>query len=209
MHEPTREQLIKRATDNRLLARSIQTLLGICSGIIADHVINQTEIDYLHTWLLENPEVTDCWPGRAIAARIREILDDGMVTREEHDDLLRLLQEISGNQFNDTGSPAVEDPAMPIDSDAEIIFRDNVFCLTGRFAYGTRASCERAILRREGVVVDGVTKKVDYLVIGSMITSDWKHTTFGLKIAKAVEYRDRDEGILIISEQQWLSAMEP
>lgn len=197
-----------RVIEIQRLKKATEHLLGICSGLIADARIVPDEIMYLRTWLSENEELIDEWPGRVIAQRLNQILDDGFITAAECDDLLQTLREITTNWFADTGAAAPDGPILPIDDDPTIFFKDMIFCLTGRFLWGTRASCERVILGLDGTVIDAVTQRLNYLVIGSMIEPQWTQTTYGRKIEKAVKYRDDGHDIVIISEKQWTAAIE-
>lgn len=199
---------ITRRIEIERIKKATEHLLGICAGLIADARITPSEIHFLRTWLSDNRELTDEWPGRVIAMRLNTILDDGMITADECTDFLQTLREIVSNDFTATGSASPESPALPIDDDPSIFFREMTFCLTGRFLWGTRAACERAILGLNGTIVDNVTQGLNYLVIGAMIEPQWAHTTYGRKIEKAVKYRDDGHDIVIVSEHQWTGAME-
>ncbi len=198
---------MQKSIQQRIDTRAIQTLLGICSGLAADELINDKEIAYLQTWLAENPITAATWPGNAIANRISNILADAIITDDERSDLLALLSELTGNYFHETGSAAPEAPTLPIDDDPSIFFKNMTFCFTGEFMYGTRANCERVILSLGGMALSNVTKKLDYLIIGSRISPMWANTTYGRKIEQAVEYRDRGVELCIASERQWFDAL--
>lgn len=193
--------------ETRILTKATQTLLGICAGITADGAVHEREVQFLSTWLAEHPDVTTLWPGSEIAKRVRAIMGDGVVTTEEREDLMTTLQQISGNHFNQTGAAVPQGPTLPIDDDPSIFFRHMTFCFTGRFLYGTRASCERAILGLGGTAVDSISKNLNYLVIGAMIEPQWANTTYGRKIEKAVAYRDDGTDLVIVSERQWTAAL--
>ena len=60
----------------------------------------------------------------------------------------------------------------------------------------------------EGVIHNNVKWGSDYLVIGQYATAAWKHEAYGLKIMKAVDYREENTGISIISEAHWVAALE-
>lgn len=199
---------VGRVIEVARIRKATEHLLGICSGLIADATILPSEIHFLRTWLDEHQELNDEWPGRVIAQRINVILDDGFITAGECSDLLQTLREIAKTDFPNSGAATPDGPALPIDDDPSIFFQDMTFCLTGRFLWGTRAACERAILGLNGTVVDNITKRLDYLVIGSMIEPQWAHTNYGRKIEKAVKSRDDGNEISIVSEQQWTRAME-
>ncbi len=188
-------------------AKAAQVLIGICAGIAADGVLHEREVHFLATWLAENPEVTGEWPGSELGRRVREILADGIITDGERTDLLETLQQLSGNYFADTGATQPEGPALPVDDDPCIIFGNRSFCFTGRFLYGTRAACERAILRLGGMAVDSVSRRLDYLVIGTMIEPQWINTTYGRKIEKAVGCQQAGAELAIVSERQWTAAL--
>lgn len=197
-----------RAIEVQRIKKATEHLLGICAGIIADARIDPAEIHFLKTWLNDNAFLRDEWPGRAIAARIDSVLDDGMITSAECTDLLDTLRDIVSTDFTNTGSASPDCPAVPYDDDPTIFFRDMTFCFTGRFALGSRATCERMILALDGTVIDNITQRLDYLIVGSMIEPQWAHTTFGRKIQKAVAYKNEGHDITIVSEQQWVAALE-
>lgn len=196
-----------KAIEQRVNTRAIQTLLGICTGIVADETINDKEISFIQTWLEEHQGICDQWPASAIYYKIKDILADGVITNDERASLMARLQQLTGNFFADTGAAAVEGPALPIDDDPSIFFRNTSFCFTGEFMYGTRASCERAILKLGSTPADTVTKKIDYLVIGSMVSPDWCNETYGRKIELAMKYKNDGVPITIISERQWSDAL--
>ncbi len=202
------EFAIAKSMQQRALTKAAQTLLGICAGISADGHISDQEITFLRTWLAENADVAAVWPGSALVRRIDEILADGIITQDERDSLFSSLQQLSGTHFAETGSSTPEAPAVPIDDDPSIFFRNMTFCFTGNFHYGTRANCERAVLKLEAMPVDNVTGKLDYLVVGAIIEESWANTTYGRKIEKALERRQRYGQPAIVSESQWVKAME-
>jgi NAD-dependent DNA ligase len=199
---------IAHAQFHRQDTKAIQTLMGICSGLIADKEINDHEIAYLTTWLTEHVHIQDQWPACAIYYRIKEITADGIITPDERDHLLARLEELTGNFFSETGAAAIEGPALPFDDDPSIYFRNMSYCFTGEFMFGTRASCERTILRLGAMPQDRVTKNLNYLVIGSRCSPNWISESFGRKIKQAVEYRDSGTEICIITEKQWTLAIQ-
>lgn len=197
----------RKAVQQRISTKAMHTLIGICSGICADQQINDHEIAYLRTWITDNPDITDKWPASAIRAKVDEILADGIITHDERQSLLTTLRELTGNNFQETGAAAPEAPALPIDDDPSIFFRNMSFCFTGQFIYGTRAACERAVLGLGGMPIDRVSKKLDYLIIGSMIEPTWANQTYGRKIESALHYKSRGAELTIASERQWFEAI--
>ena len=82
-------------------------------------------------------------------------------------------------------------------------FKNQCFCLTGKFMMGPRANHEFEIKDRGGITHANVTEETNYLVIGSMGSTDWLHSTFGRKIEKAVSLAERGHPIALISEEHW------
>ena len=68
---------------------------------------------------------------------------------------------------------------------------DKIFVFTGTFIYGPRTKCKEAVESKKGKTSDSLTQKVDYLVIGSYVTSSWKHENYGNKIEKAIKHREK------------------
>lgn len=197
------------ADRHRLLTRATQTLLGICTGLVADNHINDTEILFLQTWLRENEEAARTWPGDIIGQRIHTILQDGVISEDERADLIEALQCVTGINFTETGAAAPDSPnQLPIDDNCTISFPEAQFCLTGKFIYGTRAACTRTIASLGGIVSDRIVKDLDYLVIGSLINPTWAYEAHGRKIEDAVEVKKKHGRLHIISEAHWTKSVK-
>ncbi len=63
----------------------------------------------------------------------------------------------------------------------EISFADAVFCLTGASHRYTRSEFEELIFSLGGKVAGGVSKKVDYLVVGADGNPCWAYACYGRK----------------------------
>lgn len=48
------------------------------------------------------------------------------------------------------------------------------------------------------------SKSIHYVVIGSQVSPDWKLTSFGRKIQKAIELRESGHPLIILTEQEWV-----
>lgn len=190
---------------HRNLKKSIESLLGICHGIIADNQLNDSEILFLDTWLKENVEIAQSWPGDIVAARVQQILADGIVTADEADDLKKTLAQIVGGATEDIGAVSGMATRLPIDNIDNLKFSDSLFCFTGKFIYGSRRKCETTAIERGARVADSVTRELDYLVIGTLASRDWAHTSHGRKIEHAVTLREKGASILIVAEEAWVN----
>ena len=200
---------IQKSLDRHRTNKAIEHLLGMVDGMIADNHLHEKEVQLLSTWLAANPEATSAWPGNVIASKVREVLADGIITDEERSHLLKVLGELVASDFADTGSATAEATALPLNDSIPIEIRDAGVCLTGEFIYGTRAACERLTAKAGGVPMDNVSKKVAILVIGTRVSPNWVHTSFGRKIQRAAELQGEGHGIVIISERRWIEALQP
>ncbi len=51
--------------------------------------------------------------------------------------------------------------------------------------------------------------QTNFVVLGTYVTPAWAHQSFGRKIEKAMEYRDRNgTGLRIVHENDWMRALE-
>ena len=192
----------------RLITRSLNQLMGIVNGVLCDGQLHDSEVHFLSTWLQENEQLKSVYPANIIYRLIREALSDGVLTEDEKGHLLKSLSEISGNDFWKTGAALPESISSVFDDDPTVVFSDNVFVMTGEFMFGTRNACHKATEFRGGLTGDSVTKKTNYLVIGSMASPLWIESNFGRKIQKAAEMADSgDFEIAIIRETDWAMAL--
>jgi len=192
------------ATDQRLLKRSCESLLGICSGLLADHRLTDDEISFLDTWLADNDDISTTWPGEVIIIRVRDVLKDGVITEDEREYLKSTLSNLLGGTLEETGATSGTATRLPIDDVKVIEISGNSFCFTGSFLYGTRKACERVIIEKGGLTSSSVRVDLNYLVIGTLASREWAHTSHGRKIEKAMDYKKKGRSILIVSEEQWI-----
>lgn len=180
----------------------IDELIGFIRGILADGEVTEAETTSLAAWTLKHREIASDWPVNVLARRLNRIFADGSVDETEREDLKELLCDILGENENPLVTPAT---TLPLCKPApDVIFDQNVFVMTGKFAFGPRRICEAEVLARGGRVGTSVTLQTSYLVIGSVGSRDWIHSSWGRKIEKAAQYRELCP-LAIISEQHWAS----
>ncbi|MBO6555388.1 MAG: BRCT domain-containing protein [Pseudomonadales bacterium] len=191
---------------SRIQDRLIDELIGICRGIIADGVIEESEAIFLGQWIENHRELAEKWPANVVYARVTEMLMDGVLSDEEQNDLLTTLRDLTGE-----GSPLQEPnqaTSLPLTKpEPEVDFSGKEFCLTGKFVFGSVEDCEETIVEVGGQVVESPETGTDYLVIGEFCSPDWVHTTFGRAIERAVELQQGGAAIKIISERRWVDAL--
>lgn len=196
------QPLIRKYSAKRLNDRAIDELIGLSRGIIADEIVNQSEAKFLQSWMEANVSYCEDPIVNQLYRRIQEMLIDGILDQEEQKELHQILAEFTGEST--VAHPHNLTSTLPLcNPPPKIEFPTMMFCLTGRFAYGPRRICEEVIHERGGTTVKNVSSKVDYVVIGTFCSTDWLHTSYGLKIKNAAELRESGTPICIISEDYW------
>lgn len=188
----------------RLNDRIIDQLIGMCKMTISDGIVTAQEAQYLAQWLETNKSITSVWPANILTERIREMLADNVIDEEERKELFEILSSTTGGS-----QPVNMSTTLPLDKqEPEIFFNDKQFCFTGKFVYGTRKQCESEVTERGGWCNSNPTQKTDYLVIGLIGSTDWIHSTHGRKIEYAVELKNKDFPIAIVSEEHWTKYLD-
>jgi NAD-dependent DNA ligase len=195
------EGFYNRVSADRITSRQVDELIGLARGLCADDHLSQVEVEFLQKWLAANVAVSDQPLIRTLYDRVTDILADGVASREEQKDLFSTLNALSTRDF-ELGE-VLKSTSLPLcDPPPELRFAGRCYVFTGTFMYGQRKDCERAIHERGGVS-GTLTQKTDVLVIGCYATESWKHSSFGNKILKACEMRDKGLPISIVSEKHW------
>jgi DNA polymerase III epsilon subunit-like protein len=177
-----------------------KSLLDIIAAIISDKNLHDSEIEFLNNWIKNSPISTTVWPGNILAERLNKILADGVIDEDERSNLLSILSEMINGTLKKVSDKVSEKP-LPLDDVDAIDFLDHTFCLTGNFLLGLKDTCELKIKNRGGSVTGSITKKLDYLIIGSLGSDQWKHGNYGTKVEKALEYKLNGIPIKIIHEE--------
>lgn len=187
------------------IKRSSGALVGIVTGMLCDGKLSDEEIHFLNSWLDNHEAIRSQWPGDAIYDRVRAVLADGTITSAERDHLVTTLQQLVGGRLE--LAHATSSTELALDDVREVVFQGHHFCLTGDFVYAPRSVCIEHTTRQGGIISNGVTKKVRYLVVGGLGSPEWKHGSYGTKIEKAVQYRRDGLGTLIVHEDVWARSM--
>ncbi|MEZ5973140.1 MAG: BRCT domain-containing protein [Hyphomonadaceae bacterium] len=188
---------------HRISARQIDELIGLARGLCADGSISEADVDCLRIWLAAQAAITEHPMLRILQERIEGVLADGIADEEERADLCETLRAFTG-QTSELGE-AMKPTGLPLcDPTPALSFAGHRYCLTGTFLFGRRAECEAAV-EAKGAEVGSLTRKTNVLVVGAYATESWKHSSFGNKIMKAVEYRELGLPIRIVSEAHWRS----
>jgi len=193
---------------HRNFRKTVESLLGICHGLLANNELDDSEILFLDNWMKENRDVTLSWPGDVIAERVQRVLADGVITAEETADLKETLEKIVGAGLYEDGITSGMATSFPVEQVDAIDFNGRSFCFTGRFLFGSRNACHNAVEERGGIAAKGVTRNLSYLVIGTLASRDWAHTSHGRKIEKVMQYNEGvDIRTFVLAEEDWVKCL--
>ncbi|MDO1499882.1 hypothetical protein Q2T40_07040 [Winogradskyella maritima] len=142
----------------------LQTLQGICHGILSDGIIEDAEIVSLEKWLENNTHLSTYYPYDEIRSLVVSILSDGKIDDEE-----RLVLKAYLNQFVNLESKDISDKidnethnvniSGHCTSDPDIEIDGKTFCITGVLQSGNRRELERRIEDAGGIPTKTVSKK--------------------------------------------------
>jgi hypothetical protein len=192
---------------SRRTERDLSELLGLAKGLMADGHLSSDEAALIRTWVLNHPDASARWPVNKLAERLERAYADGRASEEERLDLAELLNALVGGT---AGVIVGEDAAteLPLDDPRPTFtWQNSLFVFTGKFAFGTRADCERQITNLGGSCSSTITKKTRYLVIGTFGSRDWAQTSYGRKIEKAVAYRSEGVPLAVVGEDHWAASL--
>ena len=118
--------------------------------------------------------------------RLAIILEDGIITDEEREDLLSTVRQVTGTDTDESGLSYEASTEVWEDSVDELKLDRSISCLTGDCVSGDRESVD-TLLRLLGAETNSsINKSVNYLVIGTLASRDWLYTSHGRKIEKAL-----------------------
>lgn len=202
--EADRQPLVRAFRSEAVAERQIDELIGLIKGVLADGAICQDEVEFLYGWMTANRGASDAWPAKVLFPRIAAALADGYLDVNEEKEIIDLLLTTVGGNTAPLQGLHSNSSTLPLCRPAPVVrFERQSFCFTGKFHSGTRSWCEAQVQHRDGINSPGITKKLNYLVIGEIGSRDWLHSTHGLKIQKAVDYRMAGVPLHIIGEQHW------
>ena len=91
--------------------------------------------------------------------------------------------------------------SLPLDKPIpKILFNKKRYVFTGKFALGPREECQKRTTSAGGACDSALSKRTNFLVIGTFGSRDWIQTSYGRKIEKAVALKDKGAPIAIVSE---------
>jgi len=193
--------------DSVAARQSLGELLGIARGLLADQELSDDEILFLNRWLEERYWIASEFPGNVIHERIREVLEDGVITEEERSHLVETLNLLISDRLEDLAEQ-VDLTELWFDEVGLISFDKTRFCLTGNFVYGPRSVCQTAIEQRGGQVAPSMRGEAEFLVIGALGLDEWREGGLGAEIEAAMRLRAQGKPVKIIPEDCWVAQLK-
>ena len=197
-----------------IVTSDIQRLEGIIHGILADNEINNSEIECLKQWLLDNEHLIGVYPFDEIEATLVGITEDGIVTEEERNYLkVFLSQFINYKESYTINKDEIEELKKKIHIagvctlNAIIEFEGKTFCFTGSSKRVKRAELNQIIESNGGKYKDNVLNDTDFLIVGSEGNPCWAFSCYGRKVEKAMQQRKNGSKICIINEIDFWDAL--
>jgi len=188
------------------LKQSLGELLGLARGLMADEELSNSEIRFLNEWLEERYLMTSSFPGNIIHQRIKDVLEDGVITEEERSHLVETLNMLIGDQLEDLAEQ-VDLTELWFDEVGLIEFSQARFCLTGNFVFGPQDVCKTAIEQRGGIVKSSVGDEIQFLVVGGLGVDEWRTGGLGTEIERAMRLRATGKSVKIIPEDSWVALL--
>jgi len=198
------DEQLKRYNFARISDRAIQEFQGVASAIIYDGIVDDNEIELTRQWIEKHREYSGNWPLSELVVLLNGILEDGIVTPEERQQLLDFFYSIAGSTPEDlkVASNVFTENIIPE-------FKNKTFLFTGKLQFGIRSKAYEEVLKRGGYCVNIYnSRKVDFLVVGKLGQEAWKFSRFGRKIEYCIN--DINEGITkaaIIREKTFIEAV--
>lgn len=126
------EQVISsKGADGSEEGGHIEELIGFLTGTASDGVLNDEEITGMSAWLDKNESVREVWPASVIVERQANILDDGIITDEEREDLLVTVRQVTGTDTDESGFSSEASTEVWEDTVEGIEFAGSVFLSNG------------------------------------------------------------------------------
>ena len=167
----------------------------IVRAISCDGILAKEEIAFLIRWMNQNASLKGNYPYDRIYNKLAEVLEDGVITPQEHDELLHLFQ---------TSDNPLEENTCACDC---LELSGKNICLSGDFDYGSKDRVSDILIEKGASVQSTVTRKTNILIVGGQGSSAWSSGNYGSKIKKALELQTKGVEIMIIREADFFDAI--
>jgi hypothetical protein len=191
----------------------LQTLQGICHGILADGLINDEEVKSLDKWLEDNEHLASYYPYDELRSLIISVLSDGKIDAQERLRLMAYFNEFVNLTDAELSSKIkLETADVTISGictvDPNVIFVGKTFCFKGLSKKAKRSEIAQQIISLGGFFSNTITKTTDYLIVGDDGNPCWAFACYGRKVEVAVGLRKQGNQISLIHEYDFWDFVE-
>jgi DNA polymerase-3 subunit epsilon len=176
---------------------ALQTLHVLLLDVIADRVLEEKEVIILKDWLATNDDLKGNYPYDRVFNVIEKSVEDGILVQDELDEMLDLFTEYTNPVKKEIRSYDITK------------ISGKLVCLTGEFKYGQKSEVTTLLEERGAICKDNVTSRTDILIVGGQGSASWKCGTYGGKIKKAMEMKEKGFSIQIYDENEVVSKCIP
>ncbi|HCF61350.1 MAG TPA: hypothetical protein DFS52_25560 [Myxococcales bacterium] len=186
---------------------ALQRLAGAIRGLLADGVVTPEETESFRDWLRDYERFRRLWAfdevWRNLPAAVNETdpLYNGLLVAS-----LKSVVDLLDDRTPKTSASAGDD-TFHFDSPADIRFAGRSFCFSGEFGRFSRHSLPDLVLGLGGVAKSGVSRKLDYLVVGSLGSEAWAYSGYGTKVAAVLKNRAAGAATMIVCEEDFAAAL--
>ncbi len=200
------EKMISTDYYNQITA-DIQRLHAIAGGIAADNKITEEELNNLSSWMDAHEHLRTCYPYDELDSLMTVVLADKKIDSQEHKMLLTAFQEfIPISNKRTISQPMIVEQQTIKGLCAicpEIKIAQSQFCFTGASSFYTRNQFIEIVTNLGGLVVNNVSKNLNYLIIGAAGNPCWAYACYGRKVEAAVNLRKQGYHILLVHENDF------
>lgn len=177
---------------------AIRQLIELLNEVLENGVVKPDEVYKIQKFLSENNHLKGSFPYDLINNEVSLALKNGILEPQELQRFCKVFLHAIDPISN----------ALSSCDNEEICIKDKNVCLTGDFEHGKRSDVEEYLSQKGAIINKGVTKKLNYLIVGTYGSEAWSGGNYGNKIKKALEYKNKGMPIMIIAEAALFSVME-
>ena len=167
--------------------KNLRTMKKLAEKVLEDGKVSLEEASLI--LMLSNvlPELAANKAISPVLSIIEEAVVDGQIDENESSEIVKALGRFV-------------DPVASSEKKTSISFDGKNFVLSGNFKHGSKDAIGSLIESKGGIVIKGVTKKCDYVVVGGCGNENWSMGNYGNKVKKALCLQEEGIPVDIISE---------
>jgi hypothetical protein len=184
---------------------SLNRFMGYCAGIACDDLIKLKEAAGIVAYAEDNPFILNDNAAAAIVYCCKDALIDGVIDVEESADICIAITALVGDSYADTGIsslggvPAFPEGKLPVPIEK---LEGQTLVFTGNFQVTPRRILEDELAEFGAIIAQSITKKTDFVIVGSEAARDWVFTHKGTKLSKALDLYEENGRPIFISEAE-------